>query len=212
MTNNVNLNESLTEIFHELKNPIATIKLNVDLIKMENNKFNKNINVIENELTKVENIIARYLTFNTNKELSRDIVYFDDIISTIIDENTVTYPNISFNIFKQDNISILAFEYHIYMIFSNIIKNSIESIKDFGEINIYISEKEGIAQISICDTGEGISNSVSDKLKKGPYTSKKNGSGLGTVIIKNILNIYNGDFTLLNQEKGAKAIVTIPTW
>ncbi len=206
----MNITDNLTEVFHELKNPISTIKINIDLMKTKPNSFEKNIDVIDNELSKINNILNCFLNFNSTKELTKDIIYFNDVIKTIINENKLTYPNISFNIIYESDISILAFEYHIYMIFSNIIKNSIEAISGYGEINIRISENEGIGLIEIVDTGCGISASTIQKLSKGKYTTKKQGTGLGTIIIKNILDIYNGDFHLITQDKGAKAIVTIP--
>ncbi len=201
--------ENLTEIFHELKNPLATIKINIDLMKETPNHFDKNIKVIDNELTKLDNLLSRYLTFNSTNKLEKDVVYFSDVLKTIIKENAITYPNIAFHINDDSDISLLAFEYHIYMVFSNIIKNSIEAINGFGEIEISISEKEGIAQIEITDTGSGITKETQGKLSQG-FTTKQKGSGLGTIIIRNILNIYNGEFTLIGQNIGAKAIVKIP--
>ncbi len=204
-------NENLVEVFHELKNPIATIKINIDLIKdYYSNNLNRNFEVIENELIRIDNIIKKYLNFSDTKDAIKDIIYFSEIISSIIEENMLTYPDVNFVVNNESDIYILAYEYHLYMVFSNIIKNSIEAMNGVGNIIINISEKEGIATIEVIDDGIGITDNIIKRLQKGQYTSKPNGNGIGTIIINNILKIYNGEFNLLPQSIGTKAIVKIP--
>lgn len=205
-------NEELVEVFHEFKNPLATIKANIDIIKeYTQTHYENNFRVIDNEIMKIDNIINKYLTFNTQRKLEKDYVYFGEILEGIISENILTYPEITFNITNIKDLSILAYEYHIYMIFSNIIKNSIESMNGVGAIKINILEKEGMANIQIIDAGYGITDNELTLLKKGLYTSKQNGSGIGTTIINSIVQLYNGEFYLVkNANTGTKAVVNLP--
>ncbi len=206
-----NPNEDLVEIFHELKNPIAIIKINLDLIKeYGTNNFTKNFNVIENEINKIDNIIKRYLDFNNPKNAQKDYIYFSDIINLIIEENKLSYPDVIYFLNDKSDSSILAHEYQLYMVFSNIIKNSIESMKGIGKIIINISESEGICNIEIIDNGYGITDTELNLLSSKKFTTKPNGTGIGTSIIKNIINIYDGEFYLLNNVNGTKAVVKFP--
>ncbi len=203
--------ENLVEVFHELKNPISTIKINIDLIKdCYKNNNDKCFDVIENELIRIDNIIQRYLCYSDTVNASKDVVYFNEIITSIISDNTLSYPDVHFTVNCEEDIYILAYEYHIYMIFSNIIKNSIEAMNGIGNITVNIVDREGIAEIEIIDDGIGITESVIKRLQKGHFTTKPNGSGVGTVIINNILKIYNGEFNLLPQPIGTKALIKIP--
>ncbi len=98
------------------------------------------------------------------------------------------------------------------MIFSNIIKNAIEAINGVGKIIVNITEKDGMAQIEIIDDGNGITKSQIKKINEGFYSSKPNGNGLGTAIIRNTTKIYNGEFYLMNREEnGTIAVVRIPS-
>ncbi len=92
----------------------------------------------------------------------------------------------------------------------NIVKNSIEAMNGVGNITVNIIDREGIAEIEVIDDGIGITESVIKRLQKGHFTTKPNGSGVGTVIINNILKIYNGEFNLLPQAIGTKALIKIP--
>ncbi len=204
-------NENLVEVFHELKNPISTIKVNIDLIKdFYTNNLDRNFEVIENELIRIDNIIKKYLSFSDVNEASKDIIYFNEVISSIFEDNAITYPDVIFSVNCDSDIYILGYEYHIYMIFSNIIKNAIEAMNGVGNITVNITEREGIAEIEVIDDGSGITDNVIKRLQKGQYTTKPNGTGIGTVIINNIVKLYNGEFNLLPQPIGTKAVVRIP--
>lgn len=206
-------NYNLIEVFHEIKSPLATIKINVDILK--DSIFNpvnvKNLEIIENEIERIDKVIKKYTSFNNEKKLEKDYIYFEDVIAGIIEDNNITFPDINITVNANKEVSILAYEYHIYMIFSNIIKNSIEAMNGIGNIFINIKEIDGVAIIEVIDEGSGIKEDELFKLKKGRYTSKINGSGLGTTIIKNIVNIYNGSFYLTNMKNGGvKAVVQLP--
>ncbi len=204
--------EELVEIFHELKNPLAIIKINMELLKeLHKSNFNVNFDTIENEILKIDNIIKRYLSYSEQKHLCKDLVYFKDVILNIIEENRLSYPDVTFEVIDKDEVSISAFEYHIYMIFSNIIKNSIDAMNGVGHIKINIFDKEGVATIETTDSGYGITEYELSKLNEGKFTSKPLGSGIGTSVIKNIINIYNGNFYLAKSDIiGTKAIVEMP--
>ncbi len=211
-----NQTDNLVEIFHELKNPLSTVKVNIELLKeYEHENYSKSFDIIENEIDKMNNIIRRYLSFTNQKTLEKDQIYFSEVIQNIIDENKKTYNEIYFDLNDDFDTFILAYEYHIYMIFSNIIKNAIEAVNGVGKIHIKITEKDGMAQIEIIDDGSGITNAQIKKINEGFYTSKPNGNGIGTAIIRNTVKIYDGEFYLINREiydgcNGTVAVVRIP--
>lgn len=205
---------NLVEVFHEIKNPLSTIKINVEILKdnINDSSYEHGFNVIENEILRIENVLNKYITFDKSQKLEKEYIYFSDIIKNITAQNKITYPDVKISIFDKDDVSILAYEYHIFMVFSNIIKNAIEAMRSVGNIDIYIREIEGLAIIEVFDEGVGLKPHEIEKIKKGNYTSKIHGSGLGTAIIYNIMNIYNGTFHLANRENknGAIAVLQFP--
>jgi PAS domain S-box-containing protein len=83
-------------------------------------------------------------------------------------------------------------------VFLNILINSIQAIKEEGTITAELSrtKKSGIEylEVSITDTGEGMSNEVKSKIFEPFYTSKVvgKGTGLGLSISHGIINDHNG--------------------
>jgi len=63
----------------------------------------------------------------------------------------------------------------------------------------------------MCDTGEGISSDIIQKLWKGPVTTKAKGLGLGLAISKRIVEAHDGSITLEKcPEHGTLVRVTLP--
>lgn len=206
-------NNSLIEVFHEVKNPLATIKINLELLKenLYDHSFDNNLDVISNEINRIDAVLNKYRDYDLQKDLEKDYIFFSEVILSIAEENSITYPDILISVLDNDDVSIMAYEYHIYMIFSNLIKNAIEAMNGIGNIDVRIKKDDGLATIEILDQGVSITENQLLKIKKGGYTSKPNGQGLGTSIVKNICSIYNGTFSLSPRlEVGTKAIVQFP--
>ncbi len=203
-----------SELAHEIKNPLSILRANVELISsiVDDDSLNKNFEVMKNEINKINNVINRFLDFTSTSSIENDNIYLKDVIEDIIFENEKTYPKvkISFSCEEKD-ISVLSNEYHINMIFSNLIKNSIEAMDYNGVININLIQQDGIGIVTIEDNGKGISLEDEKNILEDFYTTKKGGSGIGLTVVKNIINIYNGDFYIKNNfEKGATAVVKLP--
>lgn len=83
----------------------------------------------------------------------------------------------------------------------NIIKNSVESIGNGGEIEISTA-KEPFPTIVIADNGKGISAKAADKLFTPFFSTKPNGQGLGLIFIREVLMKHNCQFSLRTGDDG----------
>ena len=76
----------------------------------------------------------------------------------------------------------------------NIFKNAIESISDGGTISISIApSQKKWAQVSIIDTGAGLSHDEIKHIFDPDYTTKDKGLGLGLPIALEIIRGHDGD-------------------
>ena len=69
-----------------------------------------------------------------------------------------------------------------------------------SEILIMVDEKQDKVKISIVDKGQGIANP--ENLFVPFYTTKENGSGIGLVLCRNIIEQHGGSLTLSNNDNG----------
>ncbi len=87
----------------------------------------------------------------------------------------------------------------IEQVLINIYKNSIESIKDRGEI-ITKTFSSPVKKLEIIDTGEGIDKETEKKLFTPFFSSKREGQGIGLTMIKEILMNHGFSFSLRSDE------------
>lgn len=85
-------------------------------------------------------------------------------------------------------------------VFVNIVKNSVESIGQDGDI--YITSSDSPITLEIADTGKGISKEVETKLFSPFFSTKPNGQGLGLIFIREVLTKFGCRFSLKTYSDG----------
>ena len=87
----------------------------------------------------------------------------------------------------------------------NIIKNSVESIDQNGEITITTNAQKHTLEIA--DTGKGISKEIESKLFNPFFSSKPMGQGLGLLFIREVLTQHDCNFSLRTYDDGLTRFV-----
>ena len=82
----------------------------------------------------------------------------------------------------------------------NIIKNSVESIGEEGEITIRTTASP--LMLEVCDTGKGISKEIESKLFTPFFSTKPNGQGIGLIFIREVLMKHGYSFSLRTYQDG----------
>jgi two-component system nitrogen regulation sensor histidine kinase NtrY len=110
------------------------------------------------------------------------------------------------------NLKINADEKLIEQVLINLVKNAIEAGKDENDFKIELNafEEKGNVKIKISDNGPGISSEVIDNIFMPFFTTKKEGSGIGLSLSKQILRRHGGNLEVLSTEgTGATFTVTL---
>lgn len=89
---------------------------------------------------------------------------------------------------------VFCFPDELNQIWTNLIHNSIQAMKNRGTITISIRQANKYAIVSIADNGHGIPESILPKIFDPFFTTKPagEGSGLGLGIVKRIIDKHNG--------------------
>lgn len=210
--------ELISNISHDLKTPITTIKGYVEgiidgvadtpdkqerYLKMIYNKANE-LDVLLNELSLYTNISNNAIPYEFHRVSVKD--YFDDcmeeIQATLIANNmALIYKN-----YCGDNVRVVVDPDQLKRVINNIITNAIKySDKEQGQVEIYIHETEKTIKISISDNGQGIDEEslphIFDRTFRGDSArSFSGGSGLGLAICKKIVEEHGGSIWASSQK------------
>ena len=194
---------SLFKITHEIKNPIAVCKGYLDMFDIQKTShFKKFIPIIKEEINRVLVLLQDFLSMN-KIELSKEIVD----INLLLDENVLSLKplldsnHIDYTLHLIDDEVYINGDYNrLSQVFINIIKNSIESIENDGQIIINSLLINNQIVIIITDNGSGISKNNLSKITEPFFTTKKNGTGLGVSLSKEIIISHGGSIKYESKE------------
>ena len=143
------------------------------------------------------------------------------IVKSVVDDfNSIYESKRSIGIRLKTNggkeYSILGIENRIEQIIANLLENSISFSENNQEIIVEISKKENDRlSLVVIDEGIGFSEKNTDKIFNRFYSNRpeKFGehSGLGLNIVKNLVELHNGEIIATNNKnKGAKVEIIFP--
>jgi signal transduction histidine kinase len=89
--------------------------------------------------------------------------------------------------------------YKIRRVMDNLVKNAIEAMQNGGTLSIKVEASEGMAILTVGDTGKGIPDDVAQKMFTPFYTTKQSGTGLGLAICKQVVEAHCGRIEFESQ-------------
>ena len=214
---------------HEIKNPLTPIQLTIDnlnskylpdLAEEKKIKYQENLKTILKQIKQIENLVNEFSDF---ARMPKPHIKQNDLIK-VLEENIELLKKIdnSINFIinnKTGKKVVINFDNEQFnRLFFNLLKNSIESIKEnvkktnksLKNIDIEINQRRDYITVNITDTGEGFKNKNTKDIIKPYYTTKEKGTGLGLSIVDKIINDHNGSIKFLNTNNGAKVQIVIP--
>ena len=185
-----------SNIAHDIRNPLGTIKNAGVVIDKENRDQN---NTISRELKRI-NISVRRISHQVEEVLNyvrtTPMILKPNSINQILQETVedLDIPsNISINIPKND-VTINIDHEKILIVFVNIILNAIQSIGgDKGYIIIRINEEKSNITIEFENSGPNIPSNNLKQIFEALTTTKLEGTGLGLSSCKNIIEQHKGE-------------------
>jgi two-component system phosphate regulon sensor histidine kinase PhoR len=215
-------NEFLGNVAHELRTPIFAIKLSLEtLLDGGINDENVNEDFLKRALNQTErlNILVDDLISISKLEAGMKIIksYFpvNELIKNIIKEfmNIASAKNISiqFESNIDGNTNVFGDSDRIKQVLINLVDNAIKYTPEGGKIIMKTNLKGNDVKIRIEDTGLGIPQKDISKIFERFYRVDKNrsrdlgGSGLGLSIVKHILALHDSQI-LVESEEGKGSI------
>lgn len=202
-------------IAHEIRNPITAIKGFLQLMKSGLDK-ERYYHIMTSEIERIEMIVSELLFLakpQINMFQLNDIRLILDQITTLLSTQAII-NNVQIKLVTDNGTyGIMCDGNQMKQVFINYIKNAIEAMPNGGTILITLTHvNENRMSITITDQGCGIPEHVLAKLGQPFYTTKENGTGLGFMVSKRIIENHKGTVAVKSEEnKGTTIEVSLPT-
>lgn len=217
----------VANVSHELKTPLASIKLLTENLLLQDNiekkvyrEFLKDIN---DEIDRLNNIVTELLSLvdlDKNKlKLDLQITYLNYILEKIIEQLNplAKEKNIKLIFEERDRIQIKIDKNKIKQAVINIVHNAIKYSDEGSVVKIALYTDKNYATIKISDNGYGIPKEslpyIFDRFYRvdKARSRKTGGTGLGLSISKQIINMHHGTINVKSRVgRGTTFYVKIP--
>jgi two-component system, OmpR family, sensor histidine kinase ChvG len=214
-----------TDLVHEIRNPLASLKSASEILQDSNNSDQrlKLLNILSHDVQRIERLITDYSQMLKDEvALSKEKmkkINIEPIIQSVVDDynnihNVKKGIKIKYENDSKDEYSINGIENRIEQIIANLLDNSISFSKNNGNIFVNVSNtSDKKIMVKIIDEGEGFKEKDTSKIFKRFYSNRPDKfgehSGLGLNIVKNLVDLHDGEIVASNRLDNEGAIIEI---
>ena len=210
----------LSFVSHELKTPLSTLKLNVDMLKKTNLTEEKRlIEIMDQEVDWMIQFVSDTLDFRrTDNKAILNLGWhkWNKWIQTIQEniEKKITLQGKKLKIHSSDKkIEVYMDPLYIRQVLLNLIINALEYSFENSTIEVSWEQTEkGELKVHVMDQGPGVKSENRDKIFEPFYREREKansafkGSGLGLSIVKKIVQAHGGEVYIRNRPDGKGAL------
>jgi len=213
-------NNFLLSITHELKSPLASVKLQLQTLQkhnleesVKNELMQKALADNERLLRMIDNVLLASKAENENNVLRLEKINLFDTLTKLVDQAFEENKH-RIKIVVNETIDVNADEQFLSIVFSNLIENAIKYSLTDSIIEIDIQLQNNKPVVLVKDLGAGISDSEKENVFKKFYrvgneeTRSAKGTGLGLFITKNLCDLHNIQIGI-SDNKPAGTIFTL---
>lgn len=222
MTRNLELDNFVYKVSHDLRAPLASILGLINLTKLEESKVNqaKYVELMEGQVNKLDHFIRDILSHSKNLKMSvsTDKIDFEEVVQKCFED--LSYLKATSKVVRKISIAEGEFysdKWRINEIFRNLIGNAIkyrdqEAAENIVEVNISVDEKG--STIVVADNGIGIAEDklphVMEMFYRGSESS--DGSGIGLYIVQKAVEKIDGKIEIESKpNEGTKFKIWLPS-
>ncbi|HAR97180.1 MAG TPA: hypothetical protein DCR97_14645 [Deltaproteobacteria bacterium] len=209
-----------TSLAHELRNPLAAIKINVQILsknlRLDGND-QKRGEIIAKEISRLERILTEMLDSAKPLRLTIEPVSINDVIDSCLDILFEKIQERRIGVWKRRarHLPVLLLDRDkMEQAVINILLNSIEALAEEGRISILTRSSfrhNNDVLLDIHDSGPGISEADLPYIFDPFFSSKKKGTGLGLYNAKKIVEAHGGRVSVKSTiGKGTHFRITFP--
>ncbi len=216
----------VSDASHELKTPLASIKLLSDSIlqyDMDMDTVKEFVSDIGNEADRLNRMTQKLLSltkgeYDTDNE-EKEIIYISPTIERVVKmlSGIAQASNIEISVELNGDAPVLVQEDDLYQIIFNLVENGIKYNQPGGKLTVSLQRSEDMATLCVSDTGVGIPPDAIGHIFERFYRVDKarsrqsGGSGLGLSIVRSMVQRNNGEIHVKSTPgKGTTFMVEFP--
>jgi len=213
------------EVAHEVRNPLGSITLNLDLLQKEFGKVadaaspsmeeaQTLFNEMRSETHRIQRVLEEYLQFARLPKPRRRPLALNEFLNEKLAFLNGEFERKKVKLhtgFDPAVKNINADGEQLWQAALNLIRNSLDAMPDGGELTVGTWRENGQARLRIMDTGHGMTEEKLRKVFAPFFTTKPQGTGLGLTLVQQIATEHGGHVECESTAgKGSTFTIVLP--
>ena len=216
MEKKANWGEFATGIAHEIRNPLATMKVCVQSLSpaVRDDQSREMLSLVLEEIDRINHLIQNLLNFARPVDPLRTRIRSSALVERIY---TLALPlarerQIDLTVRTEADCILLVDEEQLQQVLMNLVLNAIEATQGPGSVMIRATAEGNQAILEVTDSGCGMTEMQLQKATQPFYTTKTEGSGLGLAISARLVQLNGGHLNIQSrQNEGTRVHMTFET-
>jgi PAS domain S-box-containing protein len=192
-------------VAHEVKNPLNSMRLWLENLKEslpaeQDSATQQAVQVLDKEIDRLDAVVKRFLDFTRPMDIRLEATQLADLLKEVLEiaQPQLQKSNIQLaQLLPIDVPEVYVDRALLKQAVLNLVLNAAEAMPNGGQMRLVLSRRGEMAEITVGDTGKGISPENRQKIFQLFFTTRPGGSGIGLASTFRIVQLLNGsiDFT-----------------
>jgi signal transduction histidine kinase len=208
---------------HEIKNPLSTIRLNMDLLAEDFSgpqppqprRALQKIQVVQRECQRLQNLLDDFLNFAKVRRLRLEPVSLNQLVRHVLSffQPKAREAKIEIVDFLATDLPTVLLDQETFRgALLNLILNAQQAMPQGGQLVVRTSPTADGVALDLIDTGCGMDEDTRSKIFEAFYSTKPGGSGLGLPTARKIIEAHGGQITVQSEVgRGTQFTIRLPT-
>lgn len=195
---------------HEVRNPLSTIGLNLQLVLEEfrepesprDKRTQKRLAVVEAEVRRLQKILEEFLSFARAPEPKLAPVDLNLKLAELVafHEVALRERGLVLRFFPGADVGTVPLDWdHVQAAVVNLVRNAADATPAGGEVLVASMREGNSVVIRVTDTGAGIPPELQPRVFEPYFTTKKTGTGLGLPTARRVAAEHGGSLELRSE-------------
>ena len=198
-------------VAHEIGNPLNALTIHLQLLARETRdlpddsreSIQELVEVAQTEVSRLDAIITQFLRAIRPSKPVLAPEHPEEVLQDTLRLLKTELENrrITVTVDVPSEVPVVMLDHsQIKQVFFNLFKNALEAMGDGGALKVVFGVGDVFVDISIIDSGSGISPEEMGRIFEPYHTTKSSGNGLGLMIVQRIIEDHGGEIELTSKE------------